>query len=227
MNASLVFTGFILTFLLVVTSPLSAQERAEQGLLKQQPVHSTVPHFHLQAGSVFGGAMSGGTFFAQSLAPSINWDISRRFSLQAGTIFSTTQMNGMNPLFPYTPHMAGGESASVLGNQRMFSTTFFAFGAYQVSPRLTLTGGTWMERGTIGEAEMRMNAQAFDTNPRGMVFGFDYRVTDNFSLGAEVNVSRGYNPFNPLYNRGFYGSSFGGVRSPFASPSPFHRNPRW
>ena len=84
-----------------------------------------------------------------------------------------------------------------------------------------------MERNNMDMPEMRMNPMAFDTNPRGMVFGFDYRVSDNFSFGAEVNVSRGYNPFNPLYNRGFYDPAFGGPRSPFHGPSPFHRNPRW
>lgn len=227
MNARVAFTGVFLVFLLVAVSPVGGQQAAAQGLLKQRPVYSSTPHFGMQFGTMAGVGLSGGSLFSHSLAPAINWDISRRFSLQAGTIFSTTTMNGMNPMFPFTPHMAGGEAMNTMGSQRMFSSMFYVFGAYQVSPRLTLTGGTWMERSHVDLPEMRMNPQAFDTNPRGMVFGFDYRVTENFSFGAEINVSRGYNPFNPLYNRGYYDPAFGGVRSPFASPSPFHRNPRW
>lgn len=227
MNAKNVFLGAFLAFMLLAASPLSGQGLAESDLLKQRPLYSSTPHFGLQFGSMFGGGLSGGSMFTHSLAPSINWDISKRFSLQAGTIFSSTTMNGMNPMFPFTPHMAGGEAMSSLGNQRMFSTMFFAFGAYQVSPRLTLTGGTWMERNDMDMTQMHMNPQAFDTNPRGMVFGFDYRVTENFSFGAEVNMSRGYNPFNPFQNRGYYDPAFGGPRSPFSSPSLFHRGPRW
>jgi hypothetical protein len=43
----------------------------------------------------------------------------------------------------------------------------------------------------------QMNPQAFNLNAGGMMIGMDYRISERFSFGAEINVSRGYNPFNP------------------------------
>lgn len=208
--------GTFLVFLLSISAPLSGQEGS--GLFKETPVYASAPHFGLQAGTMFSSGFGGGSMFTHSLAPSFNWDISRRFNIGFGTIFSSSSMNGMNAFFPYMPHMAGGESMSLFQNQRLFSTSLYVSGAYQVNPRLTLIGTTWMERNNL--QEMGINPDAFSTNPRGMMFGFDYRVTENFSFGAEINISSGYNPFNPLVGRNFYGPGF-------HSPSPFHRNSRW
>ncbi len=224
MNArTLIFSGF-LVLLLAVSIPLSGQDEVSTFLSGELPVHSSTPHFGVQMGSMFTSGLKGGSMFTHSVAPSFNWDVSQRFNLHVGTIFSTSQMNGMNPLFPYTPHMAGGESISILDGQRFSSSTFYAVGSYQVSPRLTLIGGTWLERNNMHD--MGMNPQAFDASPRGGMLGFDYRITENFRFGAEFNVSSGYNPFNSLYNRGMYGDGFD-RGSGFYGPSPFRRGSGW
>ncbi len=219
----LIFSTFLILYL-TVSIPLSGQDGASSVFSGELPVYSSTPHFGVQMGSMFTSGLMGGSMFTHSVAPSFNWDVSQRFNLHVGTIFSTSLMNGMNPLFPYTPHMAGGESINILDGQRFSSSTFYAVGSYQVSPRLTLIGGTWLERNNMHD--MGMNPQAFDTSPRGGMFGFDYRITENFRFGAEFNVSSGYNPFNPLYNRGMYGSGLD-RNSGFHSPSPFHRGGRW
>lgn len=209
-----------MAFVLITSSPAYGQEILEGKLFSEEPVYSSTPHFGMQVGSMFTTGFGGGNMFTQSFAPEMNWDLSKRFSLQVGTIFSTSTMNGMNQLFPYSPHMAGGESMSVLDGQRMFSNTVYAFGHYQVNSRLTLTGGTWMERTNLDFGEAQMNPQAFDNNPKGMMFGFDYKVNENFRFGAEINVSSGYNPYNPYQNTGLFNRGF-------HSPSPFHRPGRW
>jgi hypothetical protein len=220
---SLVFSSF-LVLLLTVSMSLSGQDGSSPLFSGEPPVYSSTPHFGMQVGSSFTSGLIGGSMFTHSLAPSFNWDVSRRFNLQVGTIFSSTTMNGMNPLFPYSPQMAGGVSLSMYQGQRLFSSTVYAVGSYQVSPRLTLIGGTWLEQNNMHD--VMMNSQAFDSRPRGGMFGFDYRITENLRIGAEFNVSSGYNPFNPVYNLGGYGSSFD-RNSGFHRPSPFHRGSGW
>ena len=219
----LVFGTFLVLFLTVSIS-LSGQDGSSSLFSGEPPVYSSTPHFGMQVGSSFTSGLMGGSMFTHSLAPSVNWDVSRRFNLHIGTIFSSSMMNGMNHLFPYTPHMAGGESLSMYQGQRLFSSTVYAVGSYQVSPRLTLIGGTWLEQNNMHD--MMMNPQAFDSRPKGGMFGFDYRITENLRFGAEFNISTGVNPFNPIYNYGGYGRSFD-RNTGFHSPSPFHRGSRW
>lgn len=220
---SLVFSTFLVLFLTVSIS-LSGQEGTSSLLSGELPEYSSTPHFGMQVGSSFTSGLMGGSMFTHSLAPSVNWDVSRRFNLHIGTVFSSSMMNGMNPFSLYTPHMAGGESLSMYQGQRLFSSTVYAVGSYQVNPRLTLVGGTWLEQNNMHD--VMMNPQAFDSRPRGGMFGFDYRITENLRFGAEFNVSSGYNPFNPMYNLGGYGSSFD-RNTRFHGPSPFHRGSRW
>lgn len=214
------FSAFFV-LMLHFSTPVSAQQGSGFPLVSEFPVNDNSPRFSMQAGSMFTTGLAGSSMFMHSLAPAINWDISRRFSLEVGTILSSTHMHGANPFFPYTPHMAGGESIAVLGQPRMYQSTFYAMGAYQVSPRLTLTGGTWMDRNNM--AEMTMSPQAFNMNAHGANLGFDYRVTENFRFGAEVSVSSGYNPLNPFY----FNQHGTRHNSMFHSPAPFHRFPRW
>lgn len=207
----------LLVLMLFAVSPVSAQDSAG-AYAKGQPLYASAPFFNLQFSSDFGFMPGMGSLFSHSLSPSVNWEIGRRFSLQAGTIFATTHMNGPGPLFPYTPHMAGGEAMGVMETQRLFGATVFASAAYQVNERLTLIGTGWMQKNDMPGWDM--NAQAFDLQSSGMMFGFDYQVSDNLRFGAEMKVSNGYNPFlsypsGGIYQHGFY------------SPSPFHRGSRW
>lgn len=224
MNTRVFIFGICIILFLGISSPVCAQNNAKIGLLQELPVHSATPHFGLQLGSMFTSGLAGGSMFTHSVAPSLNWDVSRRFNLHVGTILSSSQMNGMNSMFPYTMHMSGGESLHQFQNQRLFSTAFYATGTYEVNPRLSFIGSAWVEHNNL--AEMGMNPQAFNTTPRGGMLGFDYKVSENFQFGAEVRVSSGVNPFNPFYNSGMYGTGFD-QRNGFRGPSPFHRGSRW
>lgn len=216
MGTRLICAGAILTLVLLLSMPVAGQETDEVSLLKGTPVFTTSPRFHMGVQGAFASNFSGQTAFTQSLAPALNWDVSKRFSLEVGTILSSTRLNGPNPLFPYTPHMSGGEAFSGLPATSLLSTQVYAVGAYQVNPRLTLVGAGWMEQHQPAGAAMNPAATAL--NPRGMHLGFDYQVNERFSLGAGFLMSEGMNPFDPWQRS---------APLLFYSPSPFHRGTRW
>ncbi len=164
--------------------------------------------FGMEMGSSFATGFRGTSMFTQTLSPHLQFQPGQNFSLTVGTLFSTSTFGGSSPV------MYGG-SGEVMPD-RMNAATVYAFGAYQLNPRLTLTGGAWTERNNMNQMYGQMNPQAFDMNARGMMMGMEYRITENLSFGAEVGVSRGYNPFNP------YSSGFG--HQPM---SPFQRRHPW
>lgn len=222
MRARVFFIAAFLVFLLQVSTPLSGQGTFMRKPSSELPVFSAIPRLDLQLGTMYSTGFQGSGVFTHAVAPTLNWDISRRFNLQIGTILSSSFMNGNNAFFPFSPHMAGGEAMHTLSSQRSFGATLYAAGAYQVNPRLTLIGAAWMDRHQM--PAMTMNPMAINTNYQGANFGFDYRVTENFSFGAQLNVSSGYNPYNRLNNMGMYRF---GMPGSFHSPAPFHKNNRW
>lgn len=195
--------------------------QAQEGSLFHPKTESglTIPKtdFGLQVGSSFTTGFGGNSLFSQSFAPHFQWNPAQRFSLVVGSVFSTGQFSGSGGFSPFglVPVADAG-----MMPQRLFSGSVYALGAYQLNERLTLTGGTWFERNNLQLAQPQMNTQAFNMSPRGMMVGFDYRVTENFRFGAQLNVSQGYNPFNPF-------NQYGGFNHGLFAPSPFHRNTIW
>jgi len=207
-----------LSFMLLASPALLAQESSLFHTQGEPLLNKPKTDFGLQLGSSFSTGFAGSSLFSQSLAPHFQFNPSQRFSLVLGSVFSTGQFSGNSGFSPIFFSPAG--TGNLMNSQRLISTTVYALGAYQASPRLTLFGGSWMERNNFQPNQPQMNSQAFNLNPRGMMMGFDYRVTENFSFGAQINVAQGYNPFNPFYNQGaFHRGGF--------SPSPFYRNPNW
>lgn len=175
------------------------------------PAQNSTPHFGLQVGSSFSSMGSYGNMFSQSLAPEMNWDMTENFRLKVGTIFTSSRMSGFVP--GQTAFM-GGVPYNGMADNRLSSMTMYAFGAYQLSPNLVITGGTWFERSGFdfvgGSMEM---GNAY--NPQGMMLGLDYRVNENLRFGFEVSASRGYNPYMPnFYQQNAFHSGFN--RNPFS-----------
>ncbi len=214
MKVKMMLAAMLILFLLAVSSPVSAQGMDER-LPEQETEFSASSQFGMQLGTSFSTGGYGGSMFTSTISPHFGLEVSRNFHLEVGTIFSSGQFRGSPAIAPFG---LAGESGAIenLHGQRMFSTTVYAFGSYKVNPRLSLTGGTWVERRDMGAIDQQMNPMAFDTNPRGMMFGFDYKVTDNFRFGAEINMSSGVNPFNPLQQHQFSPHRIPG-------PMPFYR----
>lgn len=165
---------------------------------------SYTPRLGMVAESSFTSGLGSYSMFNQSFAPFLEFKPDQKWTFSFGTLLSNTNVSGSYALQPSARAQAQ--------SQGMFSTTLWASGAYQVNPRLTLTGASWLERNNLNTADMPMGPYALSNNSRGMMLGMDYRISEKFRFGAEINVSSGYNPFHPFnpYNR-----------------SPFMSNPRW
>ncbi len=176
------------------------------------PAQNGTPHFGFQVGSSFSTMGNAGNMFTHSLAPVMNWDMNERFTLQVGTIFSTSRMNGLMPADSY---LSGSQLFNHNAGNSFSSMTVYAFGAYQLNPRLTLTGGTWVEQS--GFDFMGSTLESGNTfNPQGVMLGLDYKVTENFRFGFEVSTTRGYNPYAPfIYQQNAFPGGF--------NRNPFHR----
>lgn len=210
--------GVLFVFVLILTlTPVSAQQFNEnESLFKPEPPRQG-PEFGVQAGTSFSAGSGGFNMFSQSISPHMRWNVSPRWSLTVGTVFSTASINGVNS-FNNNPLMGGGFQ---MGPQRAFSSTAYAMGSYQLNPRLIISGGAWMEANNMSRSfDVQMNPQAFSMGGKGMMLGMDYRITESLHFGAQVRMSSGYNPFNPLYNLGpLPGQGF--------QSSPFNRFGGW
>ncbi len=219
MKSAICVFSAILGLVFFTSMPLHAQQSSTFGAQGQPVLHTPNTDFGLQVGSSFATGFAGSSLFTQSVSPHFQWHPTQRFSLVVGSVFSSGQLSGSMGFSPLT--FSGSEMRnSIAAPQNLFSATVYAMGAYQANPRLTIFGGSWFERSNVQAFQPQMNPNAFNLNPRGLMMGFDYRISENFSFGAQVNVSQGYNPFNPFFNQG------GFHRSGFPS-SPFHRSPVW
>lgn len=209
MKTKSIFTLFTLMISLVVMSQENQQEN--RGLLSDDySFMNTSPQFGMQMGTSFATGFGGAGFFSQSFAPHLQFRPGQNLAITVGTVFSTGSFAGGNPFVG-----AQGEMMP----DRMFSNTIYALGAYQLNPRVVITGGAWTERNNLNQMmfQPEMNPQAFNRNAHGMMIGVDYRITENFSFGAEVRMSQGggyHNPF--MYQQG-----------PFQRRSMMHHNHPW
>lgn len=199
-----IILAFLFPSLLIAQDQPAQQPELLDG---EYTLFSSRPALGMQMGSTFSTGF-GGSLFTQSFGPHLQFQPGQNFSLVVGTIFSTSNISGGSPMFM---NVSGTEMPN-----RFLSNTVYAFGAYQVNPRLTITGGAWTEQNNFSMMHNQMNHQAFDINARGMMMGMDLKITENLRFGAEISVSRGQNPFNP------YSGGFGGYNS-----NPFHRRYPW
>jgi len=204
MRTKLIFFAFTFLF----SGYIFSQNQVENScslLNNNYSFMNSSPNFGMQLGSSFTTGYGGGSMFSQSIAPYLTFKPGQNFSLMVGSVLSTSS-------FPGSSASSGVPSAAP---NRFLSTTVYAFGAYQLNPRLTITGGAWTERNNMGAMMFnnvagQMNPNAFNMNASGMIMGMDYKISENFSIGAEFNISNGYNPFNTyrspgsLYNNPFY-----------------------
>ncbi len=200
----------ILLFVLVMVVALSATPGFAQ---------FNNPQFGMQFGSSFTTAGASGSLFANSITPRLNMDVGKDFHLEVGTIFTTSRFNGVAP--GYGMHAYGSESLLFDQPSGMNSATTYAFGVYRLNPKLSISGGTWFERNNFDMSQTTMNPYAMSHNPRGMMLGLDYKVTENLRFGVEVSASSGVSPMTPGL---FQQSAFPGG---FHSHNPFHRYNRW
>jgi hypothetical protein len=160
--------------------------------------------FGFQAGASFTSFGRHGSMFDTYIAPEIRYQAAPRVQFSAGIALSTTFLPGV-----------GNEGIGVHGNSpsgpsglRYNRVWIYAAGDYQVSPRLTIGGMVVKEL----DNDMYRNMNAFQKNSGFQSVGMNvnYKITDNFHVGARFNVTDGrpyyYNdPTNPFMRRSHYG----------------------
>ncbi len=200
---------------------VGAQDASRSDLFGNEKEFRPAYDLSFTAGTSFSSFSGAGGMFTQRIAPRLNLDLGKDFHMEIGTVFSSSRISGM-PL-AIAPAAGVNQSGAMFqqADAHLFSSTIYAIGTYQLNPRLSIHGATWVERNNLDMRDMPvMNPYAVRQNPKGMMLGFDYQVTENFRFGAEVNVSAGHNPYAPMH---FQQSPFGG----FHHPSPFHRPAHW
>ncbi len=200
--------GSFLVLFLVLSMALSCGVYAQDGSEK-----TPLPEFSLGIGSRFSSSPAFGSGFTQTVFPALRWQFDENWSLKAGALFTTSGSNNM-------PGMLYGGNEGLFGDNstgRFMSTTLFAVGSYQLNPRLTITGGSWVERNTLEVRHDMAFPGKMTEDPMGLILGFDFKVSENFSFGAEFNYSRGYDPFSPF---NMHHSPFGRYSSPFRYGPP-------
>jgi len=187
---------------------LSSSERG-------QFLNNTSADLNLQVGTSFTTGFGSDSFFTHSIAPSINWQASDQLTVQAGTMFSSSSFSGQQQSILFQGAESGNEYD--LFQDNLFSSRTYAFGYYEMNENLTLMGGGYIESSNAN-INTQMNPQAFNFDAKGMMMGFDYKINDNMSIGAEFNFRSGYSP---------YSSRFNPYSSPGFNQSPFNTRRGW
>lgn len=156
--------------------------------------------FRLEAGTAFTSFGRRGSMFDSYISPEIGYRVSPRFHFSTGIVLSTGYLSG--PGFE-VPGATTGGSASPLGN-RFNRLLVFAEGNYQINPRLTIGGMVVKE--LDNNLYRDMNAFQKNSGFQSVGMNLNYKITDNFHVGARFNMTSGrpyyYNdPANPFIQR--------------------------
>ncbi len=208
---SIIAVAIIINFFFYSSAHSQLFASPESGLFH----NNSSTDLNLRAGTSFMTGFGGGSLFSHTVAPSVSQDISENFSVQAGTVFTSSSFSSdqKNAFF----QGSGISNEHSLFQNNMYSNLSYAIGSYRVNKDLTLKGGAYFESSNFGR-QLQMNPQAFNMDSKGMMMGFDYKINDNMRFGAEVNFRSGYSPYsnqlNPYSLHGF-------------GQSPFNNRPLW
>jgi hypothetical protein len=164
-------------------------------------------HFSMNVGAGYsGGSAFSGSF--TTLNPNLTYQASPKLNVQVGGIL----LNSNNTFYGLSN--VPTNTINTPGNSKMFVRTnqIFAYTnvQYLLTKKLTLTGSAYTTANLNNSAKINPYFQNF----KGMNVGFDYKISDYMSFGAQFNFSN-YN--NNFLNQGMY--------SPFSTFSTFSPSP--
>lgn len=141
----------------------------------------------------------GGPIF--SLTPHVTYPVTDRFYLQAG--ISAGIGNVYNP-FMYSSE----EQPAMMPMTRMF---LYASGNYKASEKLVITGSAYKYIMDVKNPNSSYNPTQSSYNFQGVSIGFNYKITDNLSFGAQFHFDTP-NTQNSLYSplgNSYYAPTYG------------------
>ena len=216
-----------IAILLFTILPMLSQAQAVPDTLPEAAAGDTLPLFafpeaaalpltradrkvsvRMEVGSTFGLGNGSESLFGVYAAPHISYLVSPRFRVNVGAMIQNSNfLNYYNPYYSHYPEYTQTFSSNLT------TTQIYAEGAYLINPRLVVNARVYKTVSAFDEP--KMNPRARDLDGDGASVGFNYKVTDNFQVGAQVGYSRGRRPYDPYYHH---------YNSPF-TPDPFFSNP--
>jgi hypothetical protein len=155
--------------------------------LDSKPVFTPKLHFGMDfgAGYIVGSGFGSGSY--TTWAPSLCYTASRRLTLQFTGVLSRGP----------SLYMQNRGSAITLNGMDQSRNGFFLYtaGQYALTPKITITGSVYKTLNS--DKNSRMNPYALDLN--GADFGLNYKISKNFSVGAQIRYANTNSPFY-LYN---------------------------
>ncbi len=136
-----------------------------------------------------------------SFTPHVTYPVTDKFFLQAGV--SLGMGNVYNPFLKVS-----GEQNAMLPMTRMF---LYASGNYMATEKLVITGSAYKYIMDVKNPNSSYNPAQLSSDYQGVSIGFNYKITDNFSFGAQLhfdtpNTSNSYyNPMGSGFNSPPYG----------------------
>lgn len=181
----------LLSILILFLAVLTCQGQYDSGLsLKNNS------DFTLEAGSSFtaGSGFSGSSLF---IRPALSKPITRRFSIQAGTMFQSY-------------HLFSAQNSELSSMFPAYSLSLFGMGSFELNDKITVYGGYMHTKPVFSKSGKDLFA------PGNTFFGgIDYRMNNNNTLGIRVAYSKDNNSlfqYPSMFRQGstdyFPGNSF-------------------
>lgn len=138
-------------------------------------------HFGINAGA-FAGSNNHNNYYGSFLAPNYNIDLTKKFSIQAGFIFSTFN----------TSSFSNSEGISTLP-KTLYNSFFYTKGIYNVSKKVFLTGGAYT---SLLKPEPNTLNPAFNNFAKGGKIGIGYNFNETSSIYFEMQFNKGNSPIS-------------------------------
>jgi hypothetical protein len=137
----------------------------------------------------------GNSFSRQFVAPTLNYQVSNRFSIGAGLLYSTGYQS-----------FGKGESGNLYGSTGP-STSLFVNSRYRLNSNVTLLGaGVYTPKQT---GSLLLQDPYNQRTGNMMMLGFEFGTGGNTTFTLSAGVSKGGSPFD-AYGAGFGPNNFGG-----------------
>lgn len=128
----------------------------------------------------------GGPFM--TLAPHVTYPLTNKLSLSAGI------SGGFGNI--YMPYLASEGQSGMLPMTQMF---IYASGNYQVNEKLSVSGSAYKRVIDVKNPNSSVRpATSFDY--KGVSVGFNYKITNNISFGAQIHVDSPSTNYNSLFS---------------------------
>jgi len=148
--------------------------------------------YSLSAGTSFITSKTYGSGSSTYIAPELTYKLTPKLHLNVGIMFMRS-----NYLVNRYQRFAGEQSAVIKTNPNV-STLAYISGDYLINNRLSISGMLMRDLSS---------PQGFGSNSfQAMSVHMDYKLTDNISIGAGVQMRQGNNWSSP-YGNGFYPST--------------------